>query len=1244
MANHELESPNVYSELLRKVETTDRVHADVLNPMFKKLINNDAFLEGRVTLARSEDIAASRVADRSLPGIKIKIATDADKIGLTELKQEVKDAMAGTTTVNSTPGDGSVTQSTIATAAVLGEHLSSNALSKISDSYVINEMGSVLAKSKVNLWGLNVDYPVRNGYFEWKDTGDEDLPVNDPNLQILEWEVDLSQETSSSVSYLRSKEIQATADNTGFTWGFWVRKSDLLNLPDDTIEFDWNIFQRDTEGNITNSATTHYSVGDLLDSNFEHVHTTEGITATFKNVVEYGDWIYLQAYVDGIIPDIDHIQTFWRLQEGTGSSVDSYVGTIDLLNNVLVLDEERIYPYRPYMGTEEDLVIVKDTATPLKEPVYKNAVKERFSATENIVSDRFKVANIEDSAKYNFNEDIYNKYGEPNVIKVSGTDGVNTARSGFLIRPEDLEDIGIIPDDTNPPTISTMNCFAKNTLEKFKESSRVWVMLRYGKELELPYDKDHDIGFVDNSGTVSLGFLGDGDAMFNHDNVRINTDLVAGYKHEGIPIPATYNGMQFTGILIQFFGDGLNDDGAPASYELTRNAVVAGDNVYLDQSYKNYPEDFLNEIIKEEDLDKSLQTKINTAAGEVAKKVTLANSDRIGFIGDSYTMSHYTVPDKAYISKLSQLSDYVFENYAVSGQTYPENVKRMRNNTPIYHGSLGWQDYNCKYAVLISYTNDLKYYSFEQYIESLKETIEVVRSLGAEPIISTEYHDNFGPIASMGMKEVAEQYGVMFADILQYCRSFNYDYPPFWGGSHPGTRSNDLFAANLLKYLDTLPRPEKTLKIFRKRDEFNISDRDDLLYDSIPERAEKWKELSVGHYALDNPEYYDALDQNSDNSLVTSEYLKLQNKENVSFGDYALVQATLPATARNIADLNLVLSDPTVTVYARNMFNPPFESTDRYVGFKYEGDPTIVAGDTYTSDDPMLESTVFTVVGQGDGLIICTPNNRDYYNQGSGTLTKASGTGEYNINYSKTDTAFDPTWYENYGKPEGKLVEIVGNEGVYNIPSDEVKNYMKYDKVVFILHKTGGFNLDDVYIEWSGEEGKIYETTKEVKITEGEELLSETKVGTSSELSSWNIEGSITVDQPADGILPYDTDGMVEVTPTDKINQSYTVTGDPERSREVVIKAWARYFPEIYDPNSVEDPIITEDTFDYAKLALDIKANDNDIYTTEKLVGLHWQQIEFTTLLPSRQETQNIKLYSKDLPIQIAKVSVKFKN
>lgn len=46
MADFEIKSPAEFVQALRKLETTDRGHADVFNALFAALLNNDVFLKG----------------------------------------------------------------------------------------------------------------------------------------------------------------------------------------------------------------------------------------------------------------------------------------------------------------------------------------------------------------------------------------------------------------------------------------------------------------------------------------------------------------------------------------------------------------------------------------------------------------------------------------------------------------------------------------------------------------------------------------------------------------------------------------------------------------------------------------------------------------------------------------------------------------------------------------------------------------------------------------------------------------------------------------------------------------------------------------------------------------------------------------------------------------------------------------------------------------------------------------------
>lgn len=56
MANQPINNPLEYSEILRLLETSDLGHADTFNPLFRILINNDAYLKA-VTEELGQEVA-----------------------------------------------------------------------------------------------------------------------------------------------------------------------------------------------------------------------------------------------------------------------------------------------------------------------------------------------------------------------------------------------------------------------------------------------------------------------------------------------------------------------------------------------------------------------------------------------------------------------------------------------------------------------------------------------------------------------------------------------------------------------------------------------------------------------------------------------------------------------------------------------------------------------------------------------------------------------------------------------------------------------------------------------------------------------------------------------------------------------------------------------------------------------------------------------------------------------------------
>lgn len=632
-------------------------------------------------------------------------------------------------------------------------------------------------------------------------------------------------------------------------------------------------------------------------------------------------------------------------------------------------------------------------------------------------------------------------------------------------------------------------------------------------------------------------------------------------------------------------------------------------------------------------------------------KINLSNVDRIGFIGDSYTDSHYTPKGKAYINKLSLFSDYNFENMAVSGDTYRGQLDKIRNGKCKYHSKLSWKDFRPKYAVLTSYTNDLKYMNHEQYGNDLRAVIETVKSLGSEPIISTEYHKNFGMGLGLLLNQVASEYNCEVMDFTS--RSIyqnNTIHNKYWGGSHPGVRANEVISNPMEKYLSNLPRPVQSMKIFRPRN--GETNKENLKFNTNKERAKLFKEIMVGHSALRDPKYYDCLDTYSSNDVITSEYLKLQNKEKVLFNDIALVDCILPTTSTHLEGLRLNLDlSTTVTprVWVLDTLKYPYSLPQYYRRFDVVNADSLnlTVGDKYYSSNyPSVTLTLHHIVkGTGDGggdSLFFSPNNNSIPTR-AGELIKVSGNGVDNIPYSYSAVGFD----ENYPTDKqiiGNWVEVPLTDGYYTLTTEQLVACVNQDKVSFLVEQSGAFNITNVEVEWIGQANKPLKA-KPFKPVEyvGEEMITNYLVG--NDLANWTVEGSITPYVPVDDRLPVNNTKCIDVSPTQKVKTTITYPNTKGQIHEtpVCLKVLGRYFPPVFDPNTQnypQDSKITEDSFDYVEVKVDVTL-DGDTYTFKDLVGLHWTDLEFKFNLPYNTSSMEVKVYTDTETIQLAQVSLK---
>ena len=617
--------------------------------------------------------------------------------------------------------------------------------------------------------------------------------------------------------------------------------------------------------------------------------------------------------------------------------------------------------------------------------------------------------------------------------------------------------------------------------------------------------------------------------------------------------------------------------------------------------------------------------------------LNVANADKIGFIGDSYTESHFSVEGKAYICKLSLFSDYNYENFAKSGDTYRGNLDRIRKHVPIYHDTLSWTDIKPKYAFFVSYTNDLKYMDEEQYLNDLRATVETVKALGAIPIIATEYHTNFGPGLQIGLKQIAKEYNCEFIDIIDAVKDTRgTDYVPFWSGTHPGTRSNHLLADNFEVYLEQLPRPRQSLKIFRLRESF--SDVECLIFNTNEERAKLFKEINVGHNCLVDKKQVDNV-TSAEHAPITSDYLKLQNGEAVEFKDVALISAVLPSTSLGLEYVALDLGDVEAEVYVKDILKEPYPTPTFYQRFDIEKNYGVQVGDTYTSDNPHFADKVFTIKEVTDEALLALPYPRIATNI-PGKLTKVSGQGADEIPYPYTAIGFSKDYPKGKAKV-GHYVRLERKDGKYIIPKELMSHTIDYDKLHFVVVKSGEFSLNQVNVEWDGIEDKVYQSSGfSKKLAKGKELVPYNFVGNTEQLAGWNIPEDMKPYVPADGCLPRKCQGCIDVSVEHAISQNirYTMC---EETKDAQVTIVARYFPEIFKPeDNYSNCKITENSYDYAELCLDMIYNGRT-FTQRGRVGMHWKQVVFDVVLPAYTDEVELKVYSEGHEVQVVKVSMK---
>lgn len=670
-----------------------------------------------------------------------------------------------------------------------------------------------------------------------------------------------------------------------------------------------------------------------------------------------------------------------------------------------------------------------------------------------------------------------------------------------------------------------------------------------------------------------------------------------------------------------------------------------------------------------------------TPTGDSYELINIANSDKIMFIGDSYTEATHSIENKAYCAKLSMFSDYEIENMAMSGDIYFGQLDKIRTNYTRWGTS--FLKCNPKYAIMTCWTNDIKTLNVNQYAEGLRACCEQVISLGAQPLISTEYHSQ-GATAQVPTvnDQVARELG---------CPNWNYsklvrlirgsDYAPFWGGSHPGPRTNAIESDNMEKYLDTLERPRKSLKFFRLRDfmEFDpTGDMINLVYWNNEERAEKFKEIHVSHAVISNPALVDNI-TNASGTGQNSEYALMQDGGDCTFHRAGIMDVVIPGTYKSTSDIYVKLGtnaenfkfyvlDSLAGSYTRPVYMLRVDLKSSLctnvpaINDVYDMEPQIGGAQTrltvkqivYGIGDADADMTLFCYLnGAAVPYSTSVPDS-------PGTLTKVSGAGDDTVAYTyraksyNTDNISDITiggWTElEPAEDHGRLV--------FTLDNTKLKQYIHRDKLSFLFTNADSegtstdFTINHPEVYWAGKDDKVYDRKQLNFISnydnENDELLEHTTFGTAGQLDpNFNItpiavyDSCYPVDCTSAAVVNDQTKITIELSANAQTALKCTGNTNPTNytTTEAILEVWARYFPDIYTDGSGNQ--ITGDSYDYAKLFVDMVAS-NEYYTAtlSERVNTHWKIVQFPLHVSGMWTDPKIRLYSnKDL--QIAKISLK---
>lgn len=628
----------------------------------------------------------------------------------------------------------------------------------------------------------------------------------------------------------------------------------------------------------------------------------------------------------------------------------------------------------------------------------------------------------------------------------------------------------------------------------------------------------------------------------------------------------------------------------------------------------------------------------------IVEKINIANAGKIGFFSNSF-LNGYCMKGKHALDNLSMFSDYLFYNFGHSGDDALECLARINRNET-WLGVVPVQNWGLTFGVIAMQDNDGALFaaSTDTYFENFKKLAEAIEAMGATPILGTEHdYNNY----YYGLSRLANERGYMFMKWGRIATAlFRSVFPPFWYNSHPATRTHWMWTYGMKQYLDTLPRPDRGIKLFRVRPAVDTSDKQNMVFTDNISRAERYVEIENGAAVLTTAteQYFDRLNQGGACTSAYNEYQYLQNKsQSVAFGNYALIECIVPFDRNSISTLKMLLSATGVTkAYVKrnlSLANPLPDK--RYIAFGVTaGANLLTPGSTFTVTGGVFSDTLlgtYTVEGVVNGIVVTTTLS-------TGKTTSGTDNPTTNVSGVTLQGSYDyPTadYMQRFRQPLGEWDEIqLGGDGETDL-SAYLSYAMDFDKMAILLEGSN-ITISDISFETTGSRKKNAHGMPFIARKYGTSLLTDTLL---DDGTAWDNIASVPKYTPvlnpvnsSPEALPNGVTTVREISEGDQLTQtikSNLLNTSPYRYSKMQIRVVARYFPLYVDTDAkFAQSAIKQGTYDCAKMAVSIGGT---VVCATAEVGTYWNEFVFDT---DYFTGTNIAVKCLSKTLQIAKVEV----